>query len=306
MHELFFCTHTALSFRIIIILMAKEDKSIKRRRVAAVDSSPQRITCLSDLPVEPLSYVANFLTAPSRALFAVAFEESFGISSNNQWTTAIAGNQWDVLDFGEIETELAAKMSDDDIEKVLLCIDAVNTLKRMKLTNCVNITGAGLRPLRGSAMIEQIDLSLVGDHQNPILSPEPAIAGEIVLPILDSIISREGNLKHLHFPHVWRKRRPIDSEFYAFLGRCNQMWGNGDTHLCLECEEVLPLTGDNWFETQNQSHMFGVQNNTCGACLKLYCIHCMSDDVVDGFMIDFCQTCDRNYCIECSAIEFCE
>jgi len=182
------------------ILMAQEEgNSSKRRRVAAVvDGSPQRnITCLSELPAEPLSYVANFLATPSRALFAVALDERSD-SLRNERSYAIAGNQWDVLDFGEIEKELTVKLTDDHIERVLQCIDAVNKVKRLKLTNCANITDAGLDPLRGSSIIEQIHLSLFTEHQRPILYPEPPISCDIDLPILHSIIEREGcSLKHI-------------------------------------------------------------------------------------------------------------
>ena len=82
-------------------------------------------------------------------------------------------------------------------------------MKRLKLANCVNITGAGLEPLRGSLIIEQIDLSLVEEHQRPKINPEPQISWGHVLPILDSIIEREGcSLMHLQFPSVWRDEPP--------------------------------------------------------------------------------------------------
>eukprot|EP00985_Skeletonema_marinoi_P006094 scaffold2645_cov96-Skeletonema_marinoi.AAC.1 len=67
----------------------------------------------------------------------------------------------ETLDFEDIEEDLAIKLSDGDISAVLTCIDAVNRLKTLKLTNCINIIGVGLEPLRGSSIIEQIDLSLV-------------------------------------------------------------------------------------------------------------------------------------------------
>jgi hypothetical protein len=175
--------------------------------------------------------------------------------------------------------------------------------ERLKLTNCANITGAGLDPLRGSTVIEQIDLSLVGEHQRPFLDPDPLILAAVVLPILDSIFEREGySLKHLQFPHVWRRVR---SEFSAFLGRCNQIRAGSDPNFCLQCERELPLNGDDWFVVNNPQ-MVGTQNNTCCVCLNNYCIDCMSDEVDDRYMIDFCGACHRNYCIECSAIELCE
>eukprot|EP00984_Skeletonema_dohrnii_P018372 scaffold8557_cov100-Skeletonema_dohrnii-CCMP3373.AAC.12 len=185
--------------------MEEAPPDIKRRRISAADGSPRGIRCLTGLPSGILAHAASFLAVPSMALFAIALDDDSAASPNER-SAAIVGNQWDTLDFGEIEKELAVKLSDAHIEKVLLCIDAVNKVKRLKLTNCVNITGVGLEPLRGSLIIEQIDLSLVGEHQSPSISPEPQISCSHVLPILDSIIEREGcSLMHLQFPQVWRE-----------------------------------------------------------------------------------------------------
>ena len=170
------------------------------------------MTYLSDLPTGALAHVSSFLAAPSRALFAVAL-------NSRDSNSAIAGDDWDVLDFGEIEKDLATKISDEDIRCVLLSIDAVNNLKKLRLTNCINISGIGLEPLRGSTIIEQINLSLVGDHESPKLDPEPPISCAEVIPILDSIIQRgeDCSLEYLQFPNEWRRERNTESDFHAFL-----------------------------------------------------------------------------------------
>jgi hypothetical protein len=178
-------------------------------------------TCLSDLPIVILEHTAGFLAPPSRALFAVAlFNNENNPPSENY--SSIAGSDWDTLDFGDIEKDLAVRLSDDDISGILQHIDAVNKVKKIKMTNCTNITGVGLEPLRGSTIIEQIDLTLVGDGEDPtLLDPDPPSC-EIVLPILDSIIAAEGcSLKHLHFPYMWRKDRSTDTDFHAFIFRYN-------------------------------------------------------------------------------------
>jgi hypothetical protein len=142
---------------------------------------------------------------------------------------AIVGRtQCDILDFGGIHKDLAAKLTDDDISNILLSVNAVNRVKRLILTGCVNITGAGLEPLRGSLVIEQIDLNIWAKHTFEIASIS------CKMPILDSIIEHERcALKHLHFPSAWRgersydwRDRSIDYEFYQFLFRYNQMWGS--------------------------------------------------------------------------------
>ena len=236
-------------------------------------------------------------------MFAVALDENSAVSDlTNERSSAIVGNQWDILDFGDIEEDLAAKITDDDIQKMLLCIDAVNKLKQLKLTNCVNIAGAGLEPLRGSSVIEVIDLSLVAYHQNPSITPEPSISCDDVLPILilDSVLE---STQYFQFPAKWRNGSMVDSEFDAFLGRCNQTWRNRDTKICLACEDELPRV---LFVRGVEKQQFGVQRNTCCVCLKHYCNDCTSADDDERFMIDFCDACDRNYCMECSTIEFCD
>ncbi|KAL7447822.1 hypothetical protein ACHAWC_000131, partial [Mediolabrus comicus] len=163
-------------------------------------------TFLSDLPIGILELTASFLAAPSRALFAVALATDENNNPRNENYSSVAGSDWDTLDFGDIEKDLATRLSDEDISSVLQLIDAVNKLKRLRLTNCTKITGSGLEPLRGSTIIEQIDLSLAADGENPRFDIDPPISCETVLPILDSIITADTPcaIKHLQFPYKWR------------------------------------------------------------------------------------------------------
>jgi len=275
---------------------------VKRRRITVAESSPQGIIRLTDLPSGILTHAATFLAAPSKALFAVALGEN----SPNERSLAIVGNQWDILDFEKIEKGLAAKLTDDHIEKLLLCIDAVNNVKRLKLANCTKITGSGLEPLRGSLVIEQIDLSLVGAHESPMLYPEPPISCDHVLPILDSIIEREGSaLMHLQFPAKWREEPSTESEFHAFIMRYNQMWEDRDAIRCLECNKLLPAVANRWIcirETNRQ--FYGNHFNTCYGCLKHYCYICEIDGEDISALIA-CHTCDRDYCVDCTKMHLC-
>eukprot|EP00984_Skeletonema_dohrnii_P021424 scaffold10700_cov90-Skeletonema_dohrnii-CCMP3373.AAC.3 len=270
----------------------------KRRRIAAADGSQQEVRCLTDLPSGILAHAASFLAEPSRILFTVALDRNSAVSPNER-SSAIVGNEWSILDFGGIEKKLAVKLSDDDVEKVLLCIDAVNKVKRLKLTNCVNITGVGLEPMRGSIIIEQIDLSLVGEHQNPKkYYPEPPISCNHVIPILDSIIATEGcALRHVQFTFVWLQEPSIDSEFHQFIQRYNQMWANREEVSCLECNENLPyIPGNEWIDTNTRSPDYGMQCNTCYGCFKHSCYDCK---------IEVCLTCLRDYCDECTKMSDC-
>lgn len=166
----------------------------------AEERSVARPVCINDLSAEILKEVATYLAPISRILFAVAitppsspYETIMARSrSRKQKSPSIASTDWTTLDFGQIEKELAAKLSDEDVRDVLVHINAANKLKKLVLTNCFNITGSGLSSLSGSTTIEQLDLSLHPEKfQNPYqipLFPALRILPKIVLPILDSII----------------------------------------------------------------------------------------------------------------------
>ena len=97
-------------------MMEEDAPDIKRRRISAADCSPQRIRCLTDLLSGILAHAVSFLATPSMALFAIALDGNSAASPNER-SSAIVGNHWATLDFGEIEKELAIKLNDDDIEK---------------------------------------------------------------------------------------------------------------------------------------------------------------------------------------------
>jgi hypothetical protein len=113
-------------------------------------------------------------------------------------------DEWTTLDFEDIEETLAAKLSDDDIRGVLICIDGVNRLHTIRLCGCVNITGSGLDPLMGSTMLRTIDLSLAKDRDSAsyVIEPKPKLIEESVIPILRSIIDAAGSsLRDVVIPH---------------------------------------------------------------------------------------------------------
>ena len=140
-----------------------------------------RLLQLADLPDHLLGTVSSFLPCPNATLFAASFSPSVlaAVAGDGpslipafQKIMAIVGGRegtWNVLDYGEIEPELAARLTDEDLiaplhiidaGNDLQIIDAGNELKTLRLTGCVNITGAGLLPLTGSTTIEVFDLSL--------------------------------------------------------------------------------------------------------------------------------------------------
>lgn len=262
------------------------------------DASPVA-KCLSDLPNGILTHTSNYLAAPSRALFAAALSTNRNSAASDERNTAIVGNEWSTLDFGDIEEDLARRLSDCNIQIILLCIDAVNQLKTLKLTNCINITGAGLEPIRGSTIIEQIDLSLVGKNQSPQLEPQPPISCDIVLPILDSIIEREGcSLRHLQFP-LWGGE---SAQFEQFLHRYDAMLLSRGAVNCDKCNLSIPPQNESWFDY----HYSGAsQQYTCCECLNNYCASCEDDDG-DYNILTHCDNCKRRLCVKCQEKNFCD
>jgi hypothetical protein len=235
----------------------------------------------------------------------------------NKNSFAVVGNRWDVLDFGEIEKALAARLTDDDIKAVLWCINAANRVKKLSLANCINITGAGLEPLRGSTTIEQIDLSLVGKHEEPIVAQswhppktfrsfgepfEPPLSCEFVLPILISIIERGhlSSLEHLQFPRAWRtqhvwcgkyysERFTPDPAFIHFLTQYNHMLMNRGMSSCAQCSRNLPSSGYQLVGSSIGNEMisrftFGNQNHTCSQCLRTFVIAVMMREQNGNFV----------------------
>ncbi|KAL7437012.1 hypothetical protein ACHAXM_005617 [Skeletonema potamos] len=259
------------------------------------------------LSAGPLKHVASFLTALSRVLFDVAL---YGIdtkpSASN--SSGVADSRWDILDFGEIERSLAWSLRDRHIKAILLRIDAVDKVKRLKLTNCLKITGAGLEPLRGSRIIEQIDLSIVPNHSRGWdVYPPPQIMYHHVVPILESIIESEGcALKHLQFPKVWRN----DDD--ALVTRYNEMLSNRGRIHCFKCdrnshprmvEVVVERSAVNFHQIRSRK-IGRVQTNTCSNCLNHYCSMCVRNEQQG---LRFCgKGCEKYYCKDCTTFNSCD
>ncbi|KAL7551161.1 LOW QUALITY PROTEIN: hypothetical protein ACHAWF_018295 [Thalassiosira exigua] len=220
---------------------------------------PNPCMILDDLPRETLENVGEFLPKPSRALFAAAmtapspsWQGSGGVGRPSAASSVVLGSSslsrsvkfaddWAVLDFGEVEEGLASKLTDDDICGVLMAIDAVNNVKRLKLAGCVNIFGKGLEPLRNSIVLEQIDLSL--------------ISGDAVDPILTSIVGCDGcSLKHIRLPQKWSHWNQNEDlkGFLQLYDRYLQVRLRG--HNCFNCEQLV---------RESTLTMDGIQKNTC-------------------------------------------
>ena len=279
-------------------------------------SSPQGLH-ITDLPDGIFADVAKYLAKPSIACFGVAMtapseSESRQLSNNAQMNpsslckailTLKEGDSWEVLDFGD--ESLAAKLSDDDVHSILAHIDAINKLKTLKLTGCVNITGSGLSPLGGSDVLKEIDLSLVGQHQNLTIVPEPKISEEVVLPILNSIVSAEGTLiEFIRLPKVWRERRiPQMDQFIESFNRLETSRNHKCTQCKVLCRERSHLGLGDGLNTGHDS-LYGSQNFSCNICRRFFCYECETENGVD--CLKYCGRCEVDYCSGCNPVKNCD
>ncbi|KAL7536552.1 hypothetical protein ACHAXR_007237 [Thalassiosira sp. AJA248-18] len=305
-------------------------KSNKRRRESLLSAG------IFDIPDEALISVTHYLPKTSRALLALALTTDSSSWRDINWdntasilswvkkakkkpsaaTKAIVAAElwlWEDLDFVDIEKSLAKKLTDDDIGGVLSCVNSFKKLRSLKLTGCVNITGRGLEPLRGSVVLERLDLSLRKQHECPDIEPNshgfhsiakakspPLILSETaVVPILESINS----LKYLHLPKEWRERQ--SGMVIQFI----QMYHNSESQrvTCGKCESTCQdLRTEYWGYPKEE--IFGIQNFTCYICLAHCCYSCIKEhERCPGVSyLGFCSGCEKDYCFSCSSMTWCE
>ena len=215
----------------------------------------------------------------------------------------VSAQQWDMLDFEDVDEELANKLTDDDIYSILKSINAQDMLKRLKLCGCVNITGIGLHPLQGSVVLEQIDISLIRKYEKPSYNkPQSKISEDVVVPILDSIISADGcSIKYIQFPMKWRaigmngiEDNPLmvlQRNFNALLGNRTYRGVN-----CIHCAvRIHPVQAQNWYRILDNMML-------CYDCLAgPICRNCQNNNL----MLVCCAICKKKYCEDCNTVTFC-
>jgi len=254
-------------------------------------------TYIDTIPNEVLLLVAKHLTAPARALFAI------GCFRQTPRRTEIIASQtaWDTLDFGQLDKDLARRLTDYDLSSILMCVDATNTVKTLKLTGCFNILGWGLYPLVGSsAVIEAIDLSMVKAHGKPSKSCTTTRFSErSVVPILTRIIEeKSSSLKHVQFPKHWRDGK--SAVLTEFLGKFEAVLKARNYECSSEntCDE---LCGENGEYIYQEGDLYGIQNYICSVCTEPFC--CGSDCICG---VEVCEHCERAYCRKCCPVTTCE
>ena len=265
-----------------------------------------------------MACIGSFLTTTEKALFGVAIDPTGPTRASEM----VAGKNVTELDFGDVDAQLASRLTDDHLKCILVNIDAKDNLKVLKLTHCTGISGSGLEPLRDSCSMELIDLSLLKLH-DPIGKwqveegvmklkndySECLLSEYLVLPILDSLIEQGAHsaLKYIQFHKSWKDRssrqfKGVAARFKSFLNResrnlcvlCNIISREGSTcYTCLEyvCSQCVcsvtprdPITN-----LRAGSH--------CVTCDKSFCRRCVDFKQCQG---DSCRGCNRNQCSECT------
>ena len=199
------------------------------------------------------------------------------------------------LDFGSTNMH---KLDDIVLKAILICIDARNNVKSLKLTGDVPISGRGLEPLAGSSVIGRIDLSLERVYTNSYGN----LCEGIVLPILHSIIEGDSSsLRHIQLPVKWRKDKSTEltrfMEVYNDHLRdsarpCQHEWKEGGVQRKCGNECGLGM--------HEEGERYGIQTATCYQCMKNFCSEARC---IDGF--DYCPECQKYHCIDCKPIYNC-
>lgn len=285
---------------------------------------------LSDLDDGVIVKVASFLPQESSISFAIAMTKKYGdapsdlckaitgasiVGRISHWTYSTKSS-WESIEFKDIQVILGRALMDDDIKWILRCTDAVHKTKSLKLTGCLGITGEGLEPLRESTVLKYIDLSLVGDHGNPNIQPEPPISAEIVVPILNNILDTVGNsLVHAQLPKKWRVERP--DILTIFLLKLNISLKSRNIH-CRNnseiregfyewCRKICMPNEENsfvgWRYDGSYERYYGIVDFTCSMCKGSICLSCQDTDPAD---LGFCECCEKYYCDNCSKVNYCQ
>lgn len=225
--------------------------------------------------------------------------------------------RFEIVDFGQLQIDAGSSvdflerttgsnLNDVDLKAILICMDAQNNVKSLKLTGCAKILGRGLEPLVGSTILERIDLSLVTSPKCAKYVKDIELSEEIILPLLRSFFGL--SLRHIQLPWVWRqKKSPMLTLFL-------QDYSSHLEKLELICQHTLKQ-GAVSRECENESDVgmhlsderYGIQTATCFDCLKHFCLgeDCCGEDEFMDSSFDFCSSCEKYHCNGCDLIMYC-
>ena len=300
----------------------------KRQRISPSGIN-DGVNTICNLPDSLVSYIGSYISIPSRALFASALTPSTFSWRGYDWNNIdpskedpihikivsdynlLGGGSFKTVDFSEVEKELVAKLNDEHLCTMLVCFDAKSTVKVLKLVGCLNIIGWGLEPLRGSRIIRQLDLSLVGRFESPIIEGgSPLLSEDAVLPILQSIVDIQGSkLKQIVFPNNWSFGDEQSQQLGQFIESYSRHL-NGQNFCCAEetCGRIINRESrrDKWFYNNMQS-------STCYECGDMHCFMCQEYGLCQEYgqytgrmPMTYCEKCEKVFCDDCVPETYCE
>ena len=130
-------------------------------------------------------------------------KEGLEVEWKKQLSSYYSAEGWSRLDFVDLEIELCEKLTDDDLGAILACIDAKRNLKQLTLTSCFGIVGQGLQPLRGSEVLETLDLDMSYRFID-LTKACGSLSAAVVLGILASVLEADDNcFLRLQLPQEW-------------------------------------------------------------------------------------------------------
>jgi len=298
---------------------------------------------LHDLPNHLFEIIARYLSPTSRAFFATAMTASGESWQRCNWqhepSTAaqiiIKGEKYEEVNFEDftvvkvkqrkrkkkkqVFAERAVpldELTDGELGGMLVCINAVETVRSLKLTYCFGITGVGLQPLRQSRVLKRVDLCLVRQFESPDIQPEPALLMQDVIPVLGSIINSGESLIHVQFPKKLRVQETGNEVFHDWLYEYNRYMNR--RHIACSnraagmrfCTRISRGDMYNpWVDmkgcrcaSRSCFHFYGMQQLTCYSCCKHFCGQCA--DEYTG--LNYCHYCEKYYCQDCTLVTYCQ
>jgi len=160
-----------------------------------------------------------------------------------------------------------------------------------------------VEPLRGSKILKRIDLSLVGEHDDPRVYSKLKV--KEVVPILKSIVINKSigacqQLRHVQLPFQWRQEKK--DELTYFMLAYNGLLHLSPSRMCCNHAEI-ECTENSSTSLPVQGREYGIQTNKCYKCLDEFCSDCAQDE--DGWELGCfkCGCCEKVVCSRCSGPE---
>ena len=244
---------------------------------------------VEELPVEVLARTLGCMDIASRVKLA---------SCNKALQTRVyrdCAQAWRSILFQQhVPESYRSRLTDYQLSTLLTRVNARDVTTLLYLTDCDQIRGPGLAPLRNSSLLRDIDLRGTAADENPIP----------FLTILRTMIPHKLTDVTLDLETL---QDPVVVDFFQCLREAKMKQVQDEGLVCAGCHDIIPVQsrqcipnrlGHQMFSCLNCDRLFcrrgscptGVRE--CGVCYETYCNDC---DI--AFQ---CYLCGKSYCNECS------